>query len=415
MVPYVSFVIYSRNDDYAGGQLRRMEQALNCLLGQLREYALDAEIVIVDWNPPDGHPTLADAVRLDEPAPHVSVRFIEVPERYHRRRRDWERKGMCGVVANNVGIRRARGRFILPRTSDTLFSSELIEFLARRELREDRFYRCNRVDTSPAVFERDASTDRESLLDACRKHAIVEHGFLQPANFPSIRPLHTNGCGDFTLASREAWRRIRGSREWLSVMALDVDGLSLHALASLGLQEEILPGTHCVYKVAHDRMATRSIVSQPMPDVFAQFEERLIEEVQDVHKSLGEAAQNLGDPVRFGVRLVFDLPRRTIGSLGDLGHPCYAEYLYRVMLLSSSRSPLWKILLPRNRKLQWQLFRRVLKVYRHFRRLDPVSFSSPHVLKRVACLLVLAMRPRLYRMNGPMWGLAGVRLPEHQL
>ncbi len=414
MTPYVSFVLTSRNDDYAGGQLRRMEHSLNCLIRQLRDCVVDAEIIIVDWNPPENRPALVDALRLDAPPPHVAVRFIGVPARYHRRLRDWQRSEMCAAVAWNVGIRRARGRFVLPRASDTLLSMELIAFIARRELREDRVYRCCRVDTAPIVLDRISSTDPAALLDACREHAIAEHGFLQGPVFPPMRHLHTNACGDFTLASRTAWRRIRGNREWGGVVALDTDGLALHAMANVGLQQEVLPRTHCVYKAAHGTMTTLNIAEEPLPGVFTLFEGRLIREIDKVHRRLGESSEHLGDHVRFLARLLFDLPRRRYRNLGEIGCPSYTDYLYRAALLSGSAS-FRSLFFPRRRRLAWEVALRALKVYWQFRRWDEASFGPHRVLRRLVYLVGLALNPRLYRMNGTGWGLKGIQLEERQL
>ncbi len=50
--------------------------------------------------------------------------------------------------SRNSGIRRARGEFVLATTADTVFSEELIGFLASRRLQKNRLYRADRYDAS---------------------------------------------------------------------------------------------------------------------------------------------------------------------------------------------------------------------------------------------------------------------------
>ena len=49
------------------------------------------------------------------------------------------------MIAKNVGIRRARGEFVLATNIDVLFSDELMVRIAQRDLRADRLYRCDRL------------------------------------------------------------------------------------------------------------------------------------------------------------------------------------------------------------------------------------------------------------------------------
>ena len=58
------------------------------------------------------------------------VRFIEVPPEVHRRFAHAEALPLYQMIAKNVGIRRARGQFVLATNIDILFSNELARFLA---------------------------------------------------------------------------------------------------------------------------------------------------------------------------------------------------------------------------------------------------------------------------------------------
>jgi hypothetical protein len=59
------------------------------------------------------------------------VRFIQVPPEIHRKFRHADHLPLYQMIAKNVGIRRARGRFILVTNIDILFSDELVSFLAK--------------------------------------------------------------------------------------------------------------------------------------------------------------------------------------------------------------------------------------------------------------------------------------------
>jgi len=97
------------------------------------------------------------------------VRFIEVPEEVHRRYRHAAGLPLYQMIAKNVGIRRARGQFVLATNIDILFSNELAAFLGERRLRTDRLYRVDRYDAMGAV-PADASLDEQ--LAYCSSHLI---------------------------------------------------------------------------------------------------------------------------------------------------------------------------------------------------------------------------------------------------
>ena len=73
------------------------------------------------------------------------------------------------MIGKNVGIRRARGRFILATNIDILFSDELAAFLGTQQLRTDRMYRIDRHD---AMSDVPAGAPIEEQLAYCRSHLI---------------------------------------------------------------------------------------------------------------------------------------------------------------------------------------------------------------------------------------------------
>ena len=427
--PYISFVLYSRNDNYGGDLVSKTERSLNFLIAQLTDYAIDAEIIVVEWNPPSDQPLLRGVLRLEQSG-CVKVRFIVVPARYHRRLRLWNQfPGSAGTVAINVGIRRARGQFILIRASDLFYSESLIEFLARRELRKDRVYRLNRVDVSGQVLDTPVG-DRSAFLSRCADEALQEHFALQGPTFPTLLLLHTNAGGDFMLASQESWRSVHGFPETDTVIALDSDGLALYALVASGLEQQILPPPLHVFKVGHGTTTPTRTRTEPLTPLVGELETTLVEELRIELERRDLFFPDLGDFVRFGLRLLFDEPRRSVRGIVVSGYPSYTEFLYRAWLLSERRPrPLiakvsqarrfFKGMPPSEieqlRKLRRRLFRLVWDLWAAYRALDRQLFSYRRLAGRVYRLLSFGLARRPYVMNGRGWGLATHDLPERGL
>ncbi len=167
--PYISVVVTARNDDHGGDLLRRMQAFVNGWIGQCRRHGLSSELLVVDWNPPEDRPPLIQALNWPRATDPCQVRFIQVPPDVHRRYQHAEALPLYQMIAKNVGIRRARGRFVLVTNIDILFSDELIRFLADRRLDPGRMYRIDRHDIMSDVPV-DASVEEQ--LAYCESHLI---------------------------------------------------------------------------------------------------------------------------------------------------------------------------------------------------------------------------------------------------
>jgi hypothetical protein len=144
--PYLSIVVPSRNDNHGGDLLTRMQIFVTALLEQCRRHDIPSELIIVEWNPPANRPRLADALRWPEDQGPCVVRIIEVPPAVHHRFRNADGLPLYQMIAKNVGIRRARGKFILATNIDILFSDDLMRFIAQRRLKYGEMYRIDRHD-----------------------------------------------------------------------------------------------------------------------------------------------------------------------------------------------------------------------------------------------------------------------------
>jgi hypothetical protein len=329
--PLLSVVVAARNDDHGKNMLHRMQIFVTGFLEQARRHMLASELIIVEWNPPPGRPRLADALVWKGADGPCRVRIIEVPPAVHRRYPHADRLPLFQMIAKNVGVRRARGRFVLCTNIDLLFSGALIKLCASGRLDSRCLYRVDRLDVPADVPVGVPVTEQ---LEFCRRNVLrvntrwgtfergqspaivvisrlrqrLEAGSLQewlarrgrisrerfrrllqsatvgssPArmaravwrgsarlargvtfgvmNLPSawdrlcretIRPLHTNACGDFTLLAREQWWSLRGYPE-LPMFSLHLDSVFCQMAHHAGVREVML-GRRCrAYHLDHE-------------------------------------------------------------------------------------------------------------------------------------------------------------------
>ena len=167
--PYLSVVVTARNDDHGGNLLRRMQAFVHGWIGQCKRHDLSAELIVVEWNPTEGKPRLAEVLRWPADLGSCAIRFVEVPAEIHQRYRYADSLPLYQMIAKNVGIRRARGEFVLATNIDVLFSDELMQFFAARRLETGRMYRIDRHDVMSDVPE--CGTVDEQLA-YCRSHLL---------------------------------------------------------------------------------------------------------------------------------------------------------------------------------------------------------------------------------------------------
>ena len=167
--PYLSLVVATRNDDHGGNLMGRTQIFLDGWLTQARRYNIPSELIFVEWNPPADRPPLAEALRWPADLGPCAVRFIEVPAEVHQRYRHAAALPLYQMIGKNVGIRRARGRFVLATNIDILFSNELAAFLGEQRLEPNRMYRVDRYD---AMSDVPADAPLDEQLAYCRTHLI---------------------------------------------------------------------------------------------------------------------------------------------------------------------------------------------------------------------------------------------------
>jgi hypothetical protein len=202
--PYLSVVVATRNDDHGGNPLRRLQALVNTFDQQCRRARLDAELIVVDWNPPSDRARVAELLAVPEPAA-CAYRFIEVPGELHGKLRYADVLPLFQMMAKNVGIRRARGRFVLATNIDIVLSTELVEYVASVGLRPRSLYRVDRHDIE-ADIPIDAPLDAQ--MEYCETHQLRVHGRW------GSRPVDARGREVIQPDDIVDGRRVRLGRGW---------------------------------------------------------------------------------------------------------------------------------------------------------------------------------------------------------
>jgi len=196
----LSIICAGRNDGHCGDFIDRM----NCSFETLPS---DAEIIMVEWNPPEDRPPLASTIR------RRGVRVITVSRELHNQMHGHDWLPFFEYRAKNVGIRRAHGNWILSMNPDIILGQEMLERLGY-----DFDYHC--------CYE-------------APRHDIKDGKLVQI----------TSGPGDFVLMHRDKWFDLRG---YLDIVSYShIDSLLIWNAESMGIPKVELPCP--IFHQEHDR------------------------------------------------------------------------------------------------------------------------------------------------------------------
>jgi len=255
-------VATSRNDDHGGNLAARMQVFVDGLAEHAERFGLPVELILVEWNPPADRPSLSEALRWSA-TEMFRPQVLTVPREVHDLLDNANRLPLFQMIAKNAGIRRARAPFVLATNIDILFTDELFAFIDGG-LKPNSMYRVDRHDvlarldgpTLPSPAEcRALPPIREHSLEGLRypNGPPPAHGnrAAEAAPLQRIRELsrlsmaawdrvvlpklHTSGCGDFTLTSRDVWWAMRGYPEW-PIFSWHIDGVVLYQAYAGGVE-----------------------------------------------------------------------------------------------------------------------------------------------------------------------------------
>jgi len=164
-IPQLSVVAVSRNDDHGGDMLGRMQHFVNGVVAQCCKHELKAELILVEWNPLPSRPALEEVLDWPQDFGPVTVRIVTVPPDMHAQFPHAEKLPLFQMIGKNVGIRRARGRYVLATNVDILLDDETVIYL-RDRLTPGTVLRVDRYDV-PGDLNKVVSFDR--VLAECRR------------------------------------------------------------------------------------------------------------------------------------------------------------------------------------------------------------------------------------------------------
>ena len=251
---YISFIFAARNDDYCNNFIERFQITLNCLQFLCEKYNLSYEIVIVEWSPLLNK-RLRDVLRFDNY--NKNVRIITVPSKFNDKIPpspfDIVDIGVLNFFeyhAKNIGIRQAKGEYILCSNSDIIFSESLIELLSKKKLLKKHFYRAYKYR-----MKRDIPNGLTyyELLKFCKKKSYVSsRGKGNKGGKGNRGGIFAPGAGDFFLMHRDNYEDVRGYPE-IRCDGLGIDDFILYC-SSVFLKQFIFEDPpHRVYHQLHQK------------------------------------------------------------------------------------------------------------------------------------------------------------------
>lgn len=199
---YVSILVTGRNDDFGGDFNGRFFRALRFNHEQLAAAGVSHEFIFVEWRPLPDRPYLATLLAAEFPGlTPAALRCYVVDPAYHDAISLNPLLQFQEFVAKNVGIRRARGQFLLTTNSDIYLGRGIVAQLAARGLERGVLYRAARHDVKDNI---DPAWMNWDVLEDERNWDLVNR--IKP-------PLFTNASGDFLLLDGDSYHRLRGFNE----------------------------------------------------------------------------------------------------------------------------------------------------------------------------------------------------------
>jgi len=211
--PYLTLVFTGRNDDFGGDFNKRFFRALRFNHERLSAAGVTHEFVFVEWRPLADRPYLATVLGAAfESLDSSHLQSFVVDPAYHDALSLNPKIQFQEFIAKNVGIRRARGRFLLTTNTDIYLGRGAVEFLAARSLEPGVLYRAPRYDV-------------KDHSDTTFMDWDVLHDDRNWEEVNSIKPPYfTNASGDFLLLDRASYHELRGFNEVYRNAKIHMDG-----------------------------------------------------------------------------------------------------------------------------------------------------------------------------------------------
>lgn len=199
-------VIVGRNDNYGGNLIERASYSLHCLVSQLDE------VIYVDWATENGKPTLIEEVGIK--APNLSYIKITQEQASRWNNDDPEAQSVCEVMARNIGLRRLSTDVMISTNPDVIppYRKYLDESVLDNVFMTVARRNISLYDIRPLGLP----TETSKIMDELE---VKKHGWGQEPNVEVCEgdKFSLVSCpGDFQIAHRNIWYRIRGFEESLN-------------------------------------------------------------------------------------------------------------------------------------------------------------------------------------------------------
>ncbi len=236
--PRVAAVVVGRNDDYMSDFRERLHATIEWNIRYLV-----SEVVFVEWNPPGDRELLAYELTKR----FNCLRAYVVPRETHQRICENQNIDLLEYHAKNVGIRRAQSPWIMATNADAAVGLDAVNLLLDGNLDPEVVWTAERFD----IPWRADQQRKIGLLGSLRYRRPI--------------PYETLGTGEFCLAARELWRRVRGYDELMvrHRIGCDIRGtaqMRAHGakIRRVGTVLHLTHPTSCTEKVQphHGEMAT---------------------------------------------------------------------------------------------------------------------------------------------------------------
>lgn len=186
--PPIALVVVGRNDDYTPDFAQRLRATI-----EWHTRHLVSEVIFVEWNPPADRELLSPELAREFPGLRA---YIVSPE-IHQALCSNAQVPLLEFHAKNVGLRRARSEWVITTNADAVFGMDTIYHILHAPLSEMVAWTAQRIEVPCPDHRSDVA-----LLDFLR--------------YQRINPYSKFGTGEFHLASRQLWEKVRGYDESLT-------------------------------------------------------------------------------------------------------------------------------------------------------------------------------------------------------
>ena len=207
----ITAIIISRNDNYGGHLAERATYAINSAINTYDE------VIYVDWNS-ETHSLLYDI--KDNLQLKGNLKHFVIPPQAasHLTNFDPYAQKCCEVLARNIGIRRAKGDYIVSTNIDIIHPKREDIEKAINESDGNTFITLSRREmTWDIIKEFHGGELNYQDWEALRDHIYInseERHFDEKAVSGDDYSI-INCCGDFQIAPKHVWDEIRGFEEEL--------------------------------------------------------------------------------------------------------------------------------------------------------------------------------------------------------